>query len=155
MQFHSSMFHSFKDQLYVSIRRCFIFSLLVFPFSVNAQQPTSTSRAIDSLSSLIQKDKEDTAKVTHLVLLSSAHRAGGDITSSRAEADAALELAEKLNNKIFIAKADNNSASVCYFMGVYPDALSYYLAALKICTEEKNNDGLATAYIGIGNVYKD
>jgi len=40
-------------------------------------------------------------------------------------------------------------------MGVYPDALSYYLAALKICTEEKNNDGLATAYIGIGNVYKD
>jgi len=137
-------------------RLCLYFSLVLLPAMGQAQkQETTSGRAIDSLLTLVKTDKQDTSKVAHLCLLSKEYRINGNIDIARSEADEAVKLAERLGNNVFIGKAYNNIASVYYYLGVYPDALSNYLEALKMFEKEKNSEGISVANIGIGNVYRD
>jgi tetratricopeptide (TPR) repeat protein len=124
-------------------------------FLLHAQQVTLSAHAIDSLLTLVKTDKQDTAQVSHFVELSKQYRISGDIDNSRSEANKAIDLAEKTGNKKYIAKANVNNAYLYKEMGVYPDALSYFLTALKTYENLKDEKGMANTYNGIGLIYKE
>ncbi len=125
---------------------------------------------IDSLLSLIKKDKEDTNKINHLNKLSREYLKIGSYDSAAAFADQALRQAElaspaaasgvipeQVRNSLLKGKANayNNLGNVDREQGNYPKALDYFFKALKIDEELHNKEGMAKRLGNIGNVYKD
>ncbi|MBI4929174.1 MAG: tetratricopeptide repeat protein [Bacteroidetes bacterium] len=126
----------------------FVYCLLSIVYC-SAQQ-----NKIDSLLSLLKKDKEDTNKVNHLNKLSSAlYSANPDPTILLAQQAAAL------SQKINFSKGEANAygiAGVGYWAkGDYPNALENYFKALKIDEALKNNSGMAKRLGNIGLVYDE
>ncbi|MBI4930328.1 MAG: tetratricopeptide repeat protein [Bacteroidetes bacterium] len=136
--------------------------LLIYTFAF-AQQ-----NKIDSLLTLLKKDKEDTNKVNHLNNLSREYRYINAFDSSLALANSALKLANvilTLNDKNGmnqtvkqtaqkgIAIAYNNIGLVYDYHGDYPNALDYYIKGLKVAEVLENKNIMAAILGNIGNVY--
>src|ERR1035437_5329168 len=114
----------------------------------------SQQSKIDSLLSLIKKDKEDTNKVNHLNNLAfSFYFANPDSTILFSLQ--AAELAEKINFKRGIANAYGNCGTGNSIKDNYAKALEYYFKALKIDEERKDMNGIATRLGNIGLVYRN
>src|ERR1035437_1979854 len=123
-----------------------LFLLLnVFQYPVCFSQKSK----IDSLLSLLKKDKEDTNKVIHLNLLYRQYFNIGSCDTATVLANQALALCDVMLNEVKNlraaasaklrmtvqkgkATAYNTLANVNFQQGNYPKALDYYLKALKI-----------------------
>jgi serine phosphatase RsbU (regulator of sigma subunit) len=64
-----------------------------------------------------------------------------------------IELATKLNNKLFVAKAYTNKGAAYTNKSDFSNALNYYQKSLRFYETSHNNRGIAVAYHNIGNVY--
>ena len=107
---------------------------------------------IDSLRIQLKSDKEDTNKVNHLNALG-WQLMYNDPDTSIILGNQSLQLAEKLNWKKGIASSLGNQGVYCWLKTDYPQALDYYLKALKIDEELKDKNGMAKRLSNIGNIY--
>jgi serine phosphatase RsbU (regulator of sigma subunit)/Tfp pilus assembly protein PilF len=113
----------------------------------------SQADPIDSLLTLLEKDKEDTTKVNHLNSLTFEYKEVGSYDTSLIYGNAALQLARKLNYKKGIGDAYGFMGTSYYYQADYPKALDYYLKALKIDEALNNKEGIAMRLGNLGNVY--
>lgn len=112
------------------------------------------NKKIDSLLTLLKTEKVDTNRVKQLISLSSKYSYFNP-DSSIFYATQAKKIAEKINNKKFLAISYEelgwNNSQLAY----YPQAIDYYLKAIKLNEELGNNDEISITYGSIGIVYKD
>ena len=142
-----------------------LFVSLLFSDQIQAQ-----NRKIDSLFTLLKKNKEDTNKLNLLNEISRQLRTTGHSDSALNYANEAKSLAEiilasdanKNANKEQIAAIKEQEALAMTNMGViyrnrgnYPAAMKYFLACLKIREEAGNALAVANSKINIGNLYKN
>ncbi len=130
-----------------------ILSAIVLIFSVNAFSQQSS--VIDSLLTLIKKDKADTNKVVHLYNLCGKYTDIGFYDSALYYGNAALQLAQHLNFKKGIARSYGSIGIIHGEQGNYPKELDYYLKALKVDEELNNKKGISQHLGNIGTVYKN
>ncbi len=129
-----------------------IFKLLFILF-ISVSSSYSQNKIIDSLITLLKKNKSDTSKIINLNKLAWEYKNFGSYDSAIQAANTALHLAEKLNLKKEIASSYNNIRSVLYNRGNYPQALEYGLKALKISEDLKDKDGMTKSLGNIGMIY--
>jgi len=110
---------------------------------------------VDSLLTLLLKDKEDTIKVMRLNTLSREYIDIGLYDKALNYANTAMQLAQQLNYQKGIANSCNNFGITYRTQGDYPKALDYYLRSLKIDEELGDKNGIARHLGSIGNVYSD
>ncbi|MBI3500157.1 MAG: tetratricopeptide repeat protein [Bacteroidetes bacterium] len=131
-----------------------LISLYLIPYSSHAQ-----NARIDSLLSLLKKDKEDTNKVNHLNALSEQLWRQGDYQPALQYANEAITLNEKVRKRESgkvrqgesgrltlslsrsLAATHSNIGIIYTQQGNYPDALKEYFAALKIREEILERSG--------------
>lgn len=114
---------------------------------------------------VLKTSKEDTNKVKTLNLLCSQLRSEGEFDKDIEYGKQSLLLARKLDYKKGAANAATKIGSAYEMKGELPEALKYYLEALKIYESVLQNktasnyeiywakDGIATSYGNVGNVY--
>jgi tetratricopeptide (TPR) repeat protein len=143
-----------------------IFSLFLFLITYNLNF-SQAYKQIDSLQTLLKKDKADTAKISHLNALSDLYETIGSLDTSLIYAKQALRLAKSIaldksrNINLDIKKASIKGMAIAYLnigyvyedLGNYPKALKNFFASLKINEVIKNKKGISNAYNAIGIVY--
>ncbi len=126
---------------------------------------------LDSLSSLLKKDREDTLKVYHLILLSDQYQKKGDQDSSEYCNSTAQKLLDKLypspderNCVLYLqysAFVFNNRGISYKNQGDYLKSLQEYFKSMKLneklmeLNKKEGQEGLAKNYSNIGIVYKE
>src|ERR1051325_9776716 len=126
------------------------FLVLCLAFSCFAQQSD-----IDSLRTLLAKDKEDTVKINHFNLLSRQYINTGSFDTSRHYSALAMSLAQKLILKNGISASYSNTGIAYYYQGDYTLALNNYLNAIKTDQETGNRNGIGNNYGNIGIIYDE
>ena len=130
--------------------KLFVLFLIFSPLLGFAQQ-----NRIDSLLELIKIDKPDTNKVNHLNDLSWILKYQNPDTSI-ALSNEALKLIEKLPVNYQLKATTLGNLGVYYSLkGDYPDAIHFFLDALKIDKKFGYDKGIARHLGNIGNVYSD
>lgn len=112
----------------------------------------SPDSKIDTLLQLISKDKEDTNKVNHLILLSREYSVKNADTSYRI-ANSAFQLATQLGWRKGIANSNIAMGWSYYILGNGNASLECNFKALKIGEEEDNKLIKLYAYSNIGHNY--
>ena len=110
------------------------------------------NRVVDSLSSLLAKEKHDTTRVMLLWQLSSAYKSFNPDTA-RALAEEALFLAQKIKYVEGESKSLGKLANAFDKIGNYPRALEYYLRQLKLEESRNNPVNMTGVILNIGSVY--
>ncbi len=138
-------------------------SYFILLISVISTPSFGQNKKIDSLLTLLKKDKEvcptpcpgDTNRVIHLYKLSSEYFRIGAYDSSIAFSNTALKISQQLNPpyKKGITNAYNNLGTINREQGNYSLALDFYLKALKINEELKDKNGIAKQLGNIAVVY--
>lgn len=141
--------------------RVFILSCALCGHMLFAQQ-----RKIDSLRVLLQADHVDSARVTHLNLLSRQYITAGAYDSALYCAAEALRLCDQLlssgqssappNNLLNRKAAAMNDLGVAYHMqSDYVKALDHYFGSLAIAEKTGDKNRIATQMGNIGLIYAD
>ena len=117
---------------------------------LNAQ----ANREINTLHTLIKKDKEDTNLVIHLNKLCKEYRTISRYDSAHYYAKEALLLAKKLNYNNGTAIAYNNIGTIYHNQDKFEKALENYYASLKVREETGDKKGIASSYNNIGIIYR-
>ncbi len=132
--------------------KLYLLFVFTFGYGINFSQ----TRKIDSLKTLLKKDKEDTIAVAHLNAVATEFRNLSDFDSALYYGFKSLQLAGRLKPEFTKGLAITNSnIGITYFSkGEHPLALEYFINALKI--EKKINDKKRiTGTLGrIGTLYK-
>lgn len=111
------------------------------------------NKSIDSLLTLLNKDKADTNKVNHLSQLVTEYKLAGDFEKGLNFGTKALELARKLNFKKGTAELSSSIGNIYLLQGEYSNSLLYYRKALMINEELKNKKEIAICLRSIGGIY--
>lgn len=138
-----------------------LFLLLIVLSETGQSLSQSTNPQIDSLFSLLNKDKPDTNKVIHLNKLCVGYQSIGNYDTALRYGNAALQLARQLPSRLGnglgwsqgVANAYNNIGTIYYYQGDYNMALENLFAALKIREETGDREGIAASYTNIGSIY--
>ena len=117
-------------------------------FALNGQQSK-----IDSILTLLKKDKPDTNKVIHTNDLCWEYQNIGKYDISLQYGKVALDLALQLNFNQGIVASYGNIGVLYMEQGDYPKALEYYFKGLKIAEKFGNKKGIARNIGNIGSVY--
>ena len=112
------------------------------------------NKNIDSLLTVLQTDKEDSAKAIHLNKLCWQHFLIGLYDKGLNYGKQGLALAQNLSFKKGIAAAYNNMGIIYETQGNYPLALQNHFASLKIREAINDKNGIAVSYNNIGSVYQ-
>lgn len=112
----------------------------------------STAQSIDSLQLQLAKEKEDTSKVKLLNKLAAA-QANADPEEARNLAEQALQLAEKIDFQVELARSCNILGVALIAKGDYSAALVQLLRSLKIREALGDKGAMAISNIWIGNLY--
>lgn len=107
---------------------------------------------IDSLLTILNKDKADTNKVNHLYQLTKEYEFTRDYEKGLTSGTEALELANSLDFKKGIAQVSNSMGNIYFLQADYTQAIVYYRKALMINEELKNKKEIAVCLRNIGNV---
>ncbi|MEW6470220.1 MAG: tetratricopeptide repeat protein [Bacteroidota bacterium] len=126
--------------------------LLISPLFAFASAQLSPA---DSLRQLLQKDKEDTNKVMHLIQVVRHYEIAGDFENGIKYGNSALQLASRLNWKKGMAMAYGSIGNLYLGQGDYPKTLDYYLKALKIDEDLNDGIGMTKRLCNIGIVYRN
>lgn len=118
-----------------------------------AQQPTSSgANRFDSLRKAIEVHPRDTSKVMLLNQLSFEYNSVSPYDGIRYAMQAQV-LAEELNYKPGLARANSTLGANYFSLADYPNAYNYWLAALAINEELGNKNGIANHLHNIGLVF--
>ncbi|MBI2280535.1 MAG: tetratricopeptide repeat protein [Bacteroidetes bacterium] len=129
------------------------FLLVICFFCVTEASSSTINNTIDSLSQLIQIDKEDTNKVIHLIDLGVEFQRIGGYDSSLFYVNKALILATRLEYQKGMALSYHNIGNSYYYQGTYDKSLRNYLKALTIREKMGDKKGVASTHQNIGNIY--
>ena len=113
---------------------------------------SAQNSAIDSLLSVLAKQKDDTNKAKTLFVLSMESMDDNEVLRYAQEE---LKLSEKLNYKEGIAEALNNIGYVYDTKGEIGKALENYEKSLEIRKEIKSTTGISTTLVNIGYIYSN
>ena len=100
------------------------------------------------------KSQTDTTRLKALYTLANSYLDNNPYTAI-VFAQLELQLAEKTNQPKYKAKALNLIGVLHKNKGLYPLALDYFLKALKIFEEIKDNRGIGNCYANMGNIYAE
>ena len=128
--------------------------LVAFNFGLLTLNCFAQNRNIDSLFTLLKKDKPDTNKVFHSNNLCRELRVIGLYDTAFHYANAALKLSQQLSFKKGIADSHSNIGILYCIKGDNSKALEYWLTALKINEELKDKSGIARQLGNIGMIYE-
>ena len=131
-----------------------LFIVLFFLPAGLSSKENKTQRNIDSLSTLLKKDLDDTNKVIHLNELCSSYQSISNYDTALVCGTAALQLAEHLNYKRGIAMAHNRIGIAYKYLGNYDKALENHFASLKLREELGEKKGIAGSYNNIGEIHR-
>lgn len=131
-------------------RTLFFAAFFILLLSVCAAQNT----AIDSLKSVLSKQKEDTNKVNTLVLISKSHAQSSPEQAINYGNQASF-LANKLNFKRGEAYALKNVGVGYYLQSKYLETLDYWFRALAIFKATGDKAGVANILGNIGAIYSN
>lgn len=135
------------------IRYLLIFSFFAYTlFSVGQQPSAPTASHIDSLREAAISHANDTTKVMMLNQLSFEYNSVSPYDGIR-YALQALMLAEELNYKGGMARANSSLGANYFSLADYPNAYDYWLKALAINEEVGNKNGVANHMHNIGLVF--
>ena len=138
----------------LQITNCrFVLLLLICNLQFAICNSFAQSAKIDSLLSLIKKDKDDTNKVNHLHRLNMEYQNIGDYQTALPIEYQTLSLAQKMKWKKGEAKAFNSIGNIYGEQGDYPKTLDYYLKALKIFEDLGDENKISSVLGNIGIVY--
>ena len=129
----------------------FIFFLL---FCLASGNSSHGSPHIDSLLTLLKKDKPDTNKVNHLNALANLY-ISSEPKQALNYAQQALSLAKKINWKKGIANSFHIVGYYYYSQGDYPNTIDYWLKALKTREDLGDKNNISATLGNIGIVYRD
>jgi two-component system NarL family sensor kinase len=127
--------------------------LLLLILFVTGGQSYAQNKTIDSLQSLLQKDKPDTSKVIHLNELSSEYKIIGNYAIALQYANAGLQIARQLNFQKGISSSYIKLGNIYQAQGSYDKALEDYRIVLRISEEIDDKSRVANAYNNIGTIY--
>ncbi|MDO9186806.1 MAG: tetratricopeptide repeat protein [Bacteroidia bacterium] len=129
-----------------------MFVFFLFPASFKGQ-----NKNIDSIQTLLKKDKADINKVIHLNNLCGEFRIRGLYDSAIHYGNVALELAKQLNPpyKNELANTYNILGIIYYYQGDYLKTLEFWLKALNIYEELNDQIGMAKQIGNIAIIYND
>ncbi len=139
---------------------CFLFLFLLSPFF-------SQNQDIDSLLTLLSKDRKDTNKLLHLYLVSDLNETIGNYDEGLLYGQKAIDFSDELifdaeqekdaqtisYAKKFKGKAYNNMALIYFGQGNYSASLKNHTIALEIRLSIDDKRGIASSYNNIGNIY--
>ena len=115
---------------------------------------------IDSLLTILTTQKDDSTKVNTLIALSRQYLQAKNISAAKKNAEDAFQLAKKTQYKKGITNAYNNEGNIYnqlgnlfYSQSNYPEALTNYLASLRLFEKGGAQRAIAYAYTRIGQVY--
>ncbi|MES2284242.1 MAG: tetratricopeptide repeat protein [Bacteroidota bacterium] len=139
---------------------CSLFLLIIS----RAEQSIAQQNKIDSLLSLVKNDKPDTNKVNHLNILSKEYINTGSYDSALHNANAALRISTALADQDItsdlkqsiqkgFAVTYSNIGLIRWRQGEFPQALDFYLKALKIYEELGHKNKIAGIQGNIGGIY--
>lgn len=111
------------------------------------------NKIIDSLITVLKKDKPDTSKVKHLYTLSWQHIRAGLYDTALFYGEQAIQLGEKLNFKKGISASFGNIGIAYSRLGKYSEALDNFFKALKIDEGLGNKIGVTRHLGNMGIVY--
>ena len=142
------------------------FIILYSAFLICNSFCVAQNKNIDSLLTLLKKDKPDTSKVIHLNKLCWEYMSMGIYDTALQYGNGALKMAQQLLEhsqnkrsaellkiKKCIANSYNNIGAVYYYQGDFLKTLVYWLKALKIDEELKDKKGIGRRLGNIGQVY--
>ncbi|MEO1053856.1 MAG: tetratricopeptide repeat-containing sensor histidine kinase [Bacteroidota bacterium] len=82
-----------------------------------------------------------------------SYKMKGLYKATRDSIDKALNIFERIGDKLWTARSHNIMGRSYYAQGRFDEALSYYLKALNLHEEIDNKEGIATEYTNISNIY--
>ncbi len=135
----------------MKVRKIIIISLLLILYSVGYSQE---EHKVDSILHKISSLANDTNKVKSYLNISRLF-SGNNEEQVIKYLNKALALAAKLDNKTFIARSLMLIGSHYYRKAEYTDAITAYMKADEIYNEIGYENGKASVYNEIGNVYTD
>jgi signal transduction histidine kinase len=133
------------------MKKNILFTLVILLCSLitNAQL---SDKAIDSLTQLLSTEKEDTARVMQMYLLSRAYSTSRPDTALLI-AQRGLDLAQKIHFKKGEFSCLRTTGNIFTNTGNYPKALEIYLEVLRLAEELNDDWSIGTALGNLSDVY--
>jgi signal transduction histidine kinase/uncharacterized protein HemY len=129
-------------------KRSLFLIMVLFAF-----QGTAQDHVIDSLETVLEKQKEDSHKVNTLNVISKAWIDAENLINSRQYSKQALALAEKVKFLKGKAEALHNTGVSYFSENNFAEALKYLFLSLKIREEINDEAGIAVSHLHIGQTY--
>ncbi len=126
-----------------------VFALLLSILTCQGQPQAK----IDSLNKVLLSAKQDTSKVSCLLLISNEYLNANDYPSAFKYADSALSLASGKNFKQQSAKAYHTIGTIQHYQGNYQEALNNYLFSVEINEEIGDKIAAANSHSNISAIY--
>ncbi|MBI3500436.1 MAG: tetratricopeptide repeat protein, partial [Bacteroidetes bacterium] len=127
-----------------------LLQITFFLFSISG---FSQQRKVDSLLTLLRKDKSGTTQINHLLTLCDEYPFIGEYDSAIHYGNKALLLCNGQNLQGLKAKALNGIGIAYFYQGDYPKTLEYYFQSLKIKEQIGDKSEIAKTIGNIGTVY--
>ena len=137
----------------VDIIRCVRLILFIFLFSI-ADQSFAQNSQIDSLKAVLPTIEEDTSRVKLFIELGNKYRFL-EIDSSYVYFKKAVELAEKINAKGFMADALIDVGINHQIQGTYDSTLHFFQKSLEVATEMGDRKRIEIYYAQNAGLYHD
>lgn len=111
------------------------------------------NKYVDSLINVAEKTDVDTLKINAFLKISNRLKST-NFDESYKYAKQALTIAEKINNKNYLAKVNRHLGRLCIDEGNEGVAAKFFFYALELDKQANNIHGLAMDYNAVGDVYK-
>ncbi len=138
-----------------SLRRTYIFLLLIY--FVTALHPSfaQSNKGIDSLKNDLKNAVADTNRVNTLNALSRKLREASQFVEAKKMAEEALSLGRKLDFKRGVIGAYNNLGSIYTNQGNYTEAVKNHMASIQVKEEIGDKRGMAVSYNIVAQLYEN
>lgn len=136
-----------------------LFTVLALQSVVCSAQSSSSlagiNRKIDSIRTLVNRDREDSLKVDHLNTLSHYTQTIARYDTAEVLANSALKLALKLKFARGATASYINLGNLYSHKGIYEKGLEYLFQALRLSEARNDKRGIASCYNNIGILFRD
>ncbi|AEA43279.1 tetratricopeptide repeat protein [Fluviicola taffensis] len=130
------------------MKNTFLCLIILLSFNIQAQNHT-----IDSLQNVLEKNKEDTSKVSTLAQLSKEFLFTANYSNALDCAKNGYKLSVKLKYAKGQAMSLLNIGNVNLYQGDFPKAITYYERSLKISSRIGDKELMAKALNNVGAIY--
>jgi serine phosphatase RsbU (regulator of sigma subunit) len=127
--------------------------IVVVAFLLLINLVVAQNKQVDSLIDVAKKTDVDTIKINAFLRISNRLKST-NFDESYKYAKQALTIAEKINNKHYLAKVNRHLGRLCIDEGNEGAAANYFFYALELDKQLNNSYSLAMDYNAVGDIYK-